>query len=88
MLGDTDAPQFTTTPTDITQNTDVGMPTATVTWTPPVITDNWGAGQITEVKNYQPGDAFPIGTSTVTYTATDCSGNQQTFSLSVTVNGK
>ena len=85
---DTDPPQFTATPTDITQNTDVGMPTATVTWTPPTITDNWGAAQITEVKNYLPGDVFPIGVTTVDYTATDCTGNQQTFSLSVTINGK
>ena len=63
------------------------MPNGKVIWKVPVITDNWGATHVTQVSNYQPGDVFPIGISTVTYTATDCSGNEQTFSLSITING-
>ena len=64
------------------------MLTATITWTAPLVTDNWGAAQITEVSNYQPGDAFPIGVSAVTYTATDCSGNKGTFTFDVTIYGR
>lgn len=56
---------------------------ASVTWTPPVVTDNCSA-QIT--SDYQPGDTFPIGETVVTYTASDPTGNMAKCSFTVYVN--
>ncbi len=46
--------------------------TAIATWTPPVATDNCS---VVLTSNRSPGQAFPLGTTTVNYTATDPSGN-------------
>jgi len=55
---------------------------AVVSWTPPVATDNCSS---TLSSNHNPGDLFPIGTSLVSYTATDPSGNATTCSFNVIV---
>ncbi|MBX2966649.1 MAG: HYR domain-containing protein [Cyclobacteriaceae bacterium] len=57
--------------------------TAVASWTPPTAQDNCPVNVTT---NRQPGTAFPIGNTTVTYTATDPSGNTATCSFTVTVN--
>ncbi|MBL7809994.1 MAG: HYR domain-containing protein, partial [Saprospiraceae bacterium] len=44
-----------------------------VTWVEPTASDNCGIASFT--SNYSPGDDFPIGITTVTYLATDNSGN-------------
>jgi hypothetical protein len=54
-----------------------------VTWTPPTAYDN--CGTVTLTSNIAPGSVFPGGTTTVTYTATDGSGNSSTASFTVTV---
>jgi hypothetical protein len=46
-------------------------------------TDNCSATTLT--SNYQIGDNFPVGTTTVTYTAKDASNNTSTCSFNVTV---
>ncbi|WP_226742935.1 HYR domain-containing protein, partial [Polaribacter gangjinensis] len=71
-------------PSNITQNNDLGVCGATVTWTLPTATDN--SGIATFVSSHQPGDVFPVGTTTVTYTATDIHGNVITSSFTVTIN--
>ena len=38
-------------------------------------------------SDYNSGDTFSIGTTTVVYTAVDASGNQQTVSFNIVVNG-
>jgi gliding motility-associated-like protein len=43
------------------------------TWTGPAFTDNCGA--VTVTSTHQSGDEFPLGTTNVTYTAKDNSGN-------------
>ena len=80
-------PVFAGTPSDISQNTDANSPTATVTWTPPTTSDNAGEGE-TVTSDHSPGDTFPIGTTTVTYTATDPYGNSATTSFDVVITGK
>ena len=72
----------------ITQNasTDSGMATAAVSWTPPNATDNSGTQTLS--SDYSPGDSFPIGTTTVTYTSTDESGNTNTCTFDVVVSGE
>ena len=56
---------------------------AVATWTVPIATDN--CGLVTLVSSHDPGDSFPIGTTTVVYTATDDSGNVLTCTFDVNV---
>ena len=72
---------------NISQNTDPNSPTATVTWTPPKTSDNAKEG-VTKTSSHNPGDSFPIGTTTVIYTATDPYGNSATMSFDVVITGK
>ncbi|MCG9911082.1 MAG: HYR domain-containing protein [Flavobacteriales bacterium] len=71
-------------PTDIVVPNDSSLCGASVTWTPPTATDNCSI--VTLTSNFNPGDFFPVGTSTVTYTATDAAGNIAQCSFTVTVN--
>jgi gliding motility-associated-like protein len=52
-----------------------------VTWSPATATDNCGAVVIT--SNIASGSLLPSGNNTITYTATDSSGNTATCSFSV-----
>jgi hypothetical protein len=56
---------------------------AIVDWEIPVFSDN--CGMFTLASSHEPGDTFQIGTTTVTYTATDACGNETTCSFEVTV---
>lgn len=51
-------------------------------WTPPTATDNCS---VTLSSTHNPGDFFPLGTTRVTYTATDNSGKNETCDFEVTV---
>ena len=70
---------------DITQNTDPGLATAVVTWTPPLVTDNTAVVETT--SSHGPGDMFPIGITTVIYVARDQYDNMGSSSFTVTVVG-
>ena len=83
-ITDVEMPVIAGTPANITQDNDTGVNGANVTWTAPIASDNDGID--TFVSTHQPGDLFPIGTTTVTYTATDNSGNETTSSFDITVN--
>lgn len=65
-------------------STDLGMCTAIATWTEPTAIDNCGLQSLT--SDHAADSAFPLGTTTVTYTATDTSGNTSQTSFTVTVN--
>jgi hypothetical protein len=54
-----------------------------VTWTPPTASDICTVSSLT--SNYAPGASFPVGTTTVTYTAVDPSGNTTTCSFDITI---
>ena len=55
-----------------------------VTWDEPEATDdNCGLSTLTQTHN--PGDPFPIGTTSVTYKATDDAGHEATCQFTVTV---
>jgi gliding motility-associated-like protein len=79
---DNTVPVFNNCPTDITTCNPV------VTFTAPVGTDNCsGVNTVqTDITGLTSGSTFPIGTTTLTYTATDASGNISTCSFNVTVN--
>ena len=85
ILTDNEAPVISTTSS---QNvyTDTGSSMAVVSWPLPTASDNSGEG-VTLTSDYSPGDSFPIGNTTVTYTATDAYGNVATSSFEVKVSG-
>ncbi|XP_077999220.1 hyalin-like [Glandiceps talaboti] len=81
---DIEAPYFTDCPSSTSTETDDGSNTAIITWIPPIPEDN--SGQLFSVEsNYSPGHAFPLGSSTVLYIATDHSGNMGECSFDVIV---
>jgi len=59
---------------------------ANVNYTAPTATDNCSV-TVTRTSGFASGATFPIGTSTVTYKATDNAGNFVTTSFNVTVQG-
>ncbi|MEW5802576.1 MAG: HYR domain-containing protein, partial [bacterium] len=69
-------------PTDITMNAVPGQCGANVFWTPPTFTDNC---EVTWTATHEPGAFFPVGNTTVTYTATDGCGHETICSFTVTV---
>lgn len=58
--------------------------TAVVNWVPPTFTDN--CPPVTVVSNFAPGFSFPVGVTTVEYTATDLYNNSTIVSFDVEVN--
>ena len=80
---DTKAPVFSDMPDDITLEA-TGPSGAVATWTAPTASDLVD-GDVTLAADHDPGDVFPLGETTVTYTATDQAGNSATASFTVTV---
>ncbi|MFM9057499.1 MAG: HYR domain-containing protein, partial [Bacteroidota bacterium] len=56
---------------------------AVATWTAPTATDNCSLASLT--SSHASGSSFPVGTTVVTYTATDVAGNVSTCSFNVTI---
>ena len=79
-------PVISDCPADITVNASGGSCDAVATWTPPTGYDDC-AGNITPTATHTPGDTFPSGTTTVTYTFDDGAGNVATCEFDVTVLG-
>ncbi|XP_006817015.1 hyalin-like, partial [Saccoglossus kowalevskii] len=82
-VNDSENPIITLCPSDINQGTDPGTDVAEVRWDLPVAEDN--SGIVSVVGNYQPGDVFDIGTTTVNYEASDESGHTDTCSFQIVV---
>ncbi len=72
-------------PSDIRVNTDFNSATALVIWQEPPATDN--SLQVMRSSTHDSHSNFPIGTTTVSYTASDPSGNFVVRSFTVTVTG-
>jgi hypothetical protein len=77
------APSLLFTPTNITANNAAGACGNTVTWTAPTGSDDQGC--VTVTSSHNSGATFPVGVTTVTYTATDAQGLTGTSSFTVTV---
>jgi len=62
---------------------------ATASWTAPTATDNCAVASLTfatsPIAGLTNGGSYPVGVTTVTYTATDVNGNTQTCSFTITV---
>jgi hypothetical protein len=84
-IQDSNPPVITGCPPNIFVQTGPGRTTCdqVVTWTPPMAQDNCGVASFT--STHAPGSTFPVGTTTVTYTARDAAGNTTTCSFNVTV---
>jgi hypothetical protein len=61
----------------------INATTSQVFWTPPTASDNCPG--VTMTSNHNPGDFFPPGNTTVTYTATDAHSNTASCSFVVNV---
>ena len=80
---DTISPTITGVPSNISVNADANACGAVVSWTAPSASDNCPG--VTLTTSHAPGSLFPLGTTTVTYTATDAVNNTSTASFTVTV---
>ncbi len=76
-----------TCPAPISVSNDPGVCGATVVYIVPSATDNCSVGSIvqTDATGYTSGDVFPVGTTTLEYTATDGEGNTDVCTFDVTV---
>ncbi|HNU56519.1 MAG TPA: HYR domain-containing protein, partial [Flavobacteriales bacterium] len=83
-LADTTPPSISGCLTNLSITASPGACDAIVSWTEPAVTDQCPGASITRTAGLPPGSAFPIGTSMVTYEATDGSNTEQcTFQVEV-----
>ncbi|MEM9917484.1 MAG: HYR domain-containing protein [Bacteroidota bacterium] len=80
---DTTPPVANSCPPNVVVSVDEGRCTANVTWDQPIFSDNCTSPTLS--STHPSGFDFPLGSTTVTYTATDASGNTATCSFDVTV---
>ncbi|WP_158281888.1 HYR domain-containing protein, partial [Winogradskyella wandonensis] len=71
-------------PADIVVSNDLDSCDAVVNWMAPTGNDNCPGFSVSSTHN--PGDTFPVGTTTVTYTVTDAAGTSTNCSFTVTIN--
>ncbi len=84
QVTDNEAPVLTCPPSQVV-NADSSICGAIINWAAPTPTDNCGMNSL--VSNQVPGAVFVIGSSFVTYYASDIHGNSSSCSFGVTVNG-
>jgi gliding motility-associated-like protein len=82
IVRDQNIPSFNSCPSDTLIST-TGVGGVRFSWVPPLATDACSTPTLT--SSHQPGDQFPVGTTTVTYTAKNEGGNTATCSFTVTV---
>ena len=82
-LNDTEAPVLVNCPTDMTLTADCRTNEATATWTVPTATDNCSTANV--VGSQTSGTKFNVGTTVVTFTATDAAGNTAICKFNVVV---
>lgn len=80
---DSEDPVLEGIPGDLSQLTDPGVCGASVNWNPPTATDNCDLGEL--ITSHQPGEFFPVGTTTVSYSQSDANGNVVSAQFLVTV---
>ncbi len=83
-VNDNEDPEITSVP-NITQNVDMDSCSATVEYQVPTANDNCEGVTVELTKGLASGEAFPLGETTVTYTATDAAGNKVTTTFTVNV---
>ena len=81
---DTQAPKITC-PSNMVISTDSGVCSRNVTYSTPSASDNCAVQSVQRSGGLASGAIFPLGNTTITYTATDTTGLQSTCSFVVTV---
>ena len=85
---DEEAPSFgSTCPQNITKLTDKNEDVY-VKWTPPKFTDNSNGKLKTTTEGQTGTSTYPVGTTRITYSATDAAGLTTTCSFNITVISK
>ncbi|TND07844.1 MAG: hypothetical protein FD123_2834 [Bacteroidetes bacterium] len=84
VVSDSQAPVMTC-PGTMTVPADSGNCSAVVTFNAPSATDNCSSASVSQTGGLPSGSAFPVGTTTITYTATDSAGNSSTCSFDIIV---
>ncbi len=84
-LNDVQPPQFTFCPSVITRYAPPGECSAIVNFSIPGATDNCGPVTVSQINGLPPGSSFPVGTTMVSFTASDLSGNTSTCTFQVSV---
>ncbi|SED16571.1 gliding motility-associated C-terminal domain-containing protein [Tenacibaculum sp. MAR_2009_124] len=84
IVNDNIAPEIEC-PNDIVQNVEGGLSTAIVHYNSPVATDNCSTTTINQIAGLSSGSEFPIGTTIITFEATDLKGNTSTCSFNITI---
>ena len=79
------APPALTCPADLTVDTAPDTCGAFPTWDNPVVSDECDPDGVDVAVDYEPGSFFPVGTTVVTYAASDNVGNLTTCTFSVSV---
>lgn len=82
-VNDTEGPVISDCPSGITLEAEEGQWGASVSWAPPTATDNCSV--TTLASSHEPGHFFNVGSTPVTYTATDEAGNSSACQFLVTV---
>lgn len=83
VVQDTISPVISNVPTSFVTTPNATSCDAVVSWNPPTAFDN--CGSVTLTSTHAPGATFPIGSTLVTYTATDGDGNSSSISFTVIV---
>lgn len=84
-ITDSQAPVLSNCPGDITVTANGANCTGVANWDTPTVTDNCDTDISLSSSPYSSGDALPVGSSVVIYSAVDDIGNVATCSFSVTV---
>ncbi|MEZ4873970.1 MAG: HYR domain-containing protein [Flavobacteriaceae bacterium] len=71
-------------PADVSVNTDAGLCSAVVSFADAIALDNCSAS-VAQTAGPSSGSAFPVGVSTIEFTATDAGGNTTLCSFTITV---
>ncbi len=82
---DTVTPTITGCPAGINVGTSPGLCTGVASWNAPGVSDNCSGSSIVQTAGPVSGTPFPIGLTTITYTATDTYSNTRTCSFNVNV---
>jgi len=82
-VNDNESPVISSCPSSITVPANNAGCTAVVNWNVPVATDNCTVASM--ISNFNSGAIFPLGSTSVNYTATDNSGNASVCNFVVTV---
>ena len=80
-------PIFSNCPQTIMENADRGKMSASVTWTPPIATDNSGVEPDIVLPVKRPGEIFSAGEHYIRYRASDKRGNVGECNFKIIVTG-